>query len=104
MCMENRTARAAFTAVQNVLKVGSSLLKLSGHEKKAYRIHLHRKRPIRPSHQTKSSQSSKRNAQKRLQGYDIVPTDNTDRATSFSRIQPETCWTKDGDMREEAKK
>jgi hypothetical protein len=39
-----------------------------------------------------------------FQGYDIVPTDNTDHDTSFSRIQPETCWTKDGDMREEAKK
>jgi hypothetical protein len=31
--MENRTTRAAFTGFQNVLKVGSSLLKLSGHEK-----------------------------------------------------------------------
>jgi hypothetical protein len=33
MWMENRTTRAAFTGFQNVLKVGSSLLKLSGHEK-----------------------------------------------------------------------
>jgi hypothetical protein len=33
MRMENRTTRAAFTGLQNVLKVGSSLLKLSGHEK-----------------------------------------------------------------------
>jgi hypothetical protein len=39
-----------------------------------------------------------------FQGNDIVPTDNKDRAASFSRTQPETCWTKDGDTREEAKK
>jgi hypothetical protein len=31
--MENRNTRAAFTGFQNVLKEGSSLLKLSGHEK-----------------------------------------------------------------------